>query len=121
MNPNDRLKLRDRRKVIWWRFFAATLGVEQAIRLEVDMPPSRSFVCCVKPLFELLTEGYPAPVCNDCHAAMFVRIVVSRTDDGTQKEVRSGFQCPHCRALLPVRSENKAMRLLRRQTLPFAG
>ena len=121
MNPTDRLRLRNTRKVIWWRFFAGTLGVEQSNSPEVDIPSSRSFVCCVKPLFELLTEGYPAPVCNDCHAAMFVRIVVMRTDDGTQKEVRCGFQCPHCRALLPVRTENKAMGLLRRQAFPFAS
>jgi hypothetical protein len=85
------------------------------------MPLSRLFVCCVKPLFELLTVGYPAPVCHDCHAAMFVRIVGMRTDDGTQKEVRCGFQCPHCGALLPVRTDNKAMGLLRRQTFPFAS
>ena len=85
------------------------------------MPPDRPVVCYVKPFFEVLSEEYPAPVCNDCSAPMLVRTVVIRTDDGTEKEVRCEFQCPHCRALLPVRCENKAMRLIRWQTFPFAS
>jgi len=78
-------------------------------------------VCRVKPFLETLSEEYPAPVCNDCSAPMMARTEVIRAEDGTHKEVRCGFQCPQCRAVLPVRSEKRRLRLGRQDTFPFAG
>ncbi len=42
-------------------------------------------VCRVKPFYEVLTEEYPAPVCNDCSAPMMARTEVIRAD-GNQDE-----------------------------------
>ncbi len=58
-------------------------------------------VCRVKPFYEVLTEEYPAPVCNDCRAPMMARTEVIRADDGTHKEVQCGFQCPNAAAYCP--------------------
>ena len=78
-------------------------------------------VCSVKAFFEVLSEEYPAPVCNDCSVPMLARTEAIRAEAGTHKEVRCGFQCLSCGAVLPVRSEKSRIPQSRRQdTFPFA-
>ena len=48
----------------------------------------------MKGFFEVLSEEYPAPVCNDCSVPMLARTEAIRAEEGTHKEVRCGFQCP---------------------------
>jgi predicted RNA-binding Zn-ribbon protein involved in translation (DUF1610 family) len=75
----------------------------------------------MKAFCEALSEEYPAPVCNDCSVPMLVRTEVIRAEEGTHREVRCGFQCPGCGALLPVRSEKERKPQRSRQdTFPFA-
>lgn len=95
--------------------------MEQHIGPVVNLLLSQFRVCVVRPFFETLSEEYPAPVCNECGVPMMVRTEVIRAEEGTHKEVRCGFQCPQCRAVVPVRSEKRRLRLGRQDTFPFAG
>ncbi len=96
---------------------------------ELAEPPERRLVnlllsciaaCSVKPFYEVFSEEYPTPVCNACSVPMLARTEIIRIEDG-HKEVRCGFQCSHCRAVLPVRSERRSARFRRQETFPFAG
>jgi hypothetical protein len=42
-------------------------------------------VCSVKVFFEILSEEYPAPVCNDCCIPMLVRTEVIRAEEGSSE------------------------------------
>jgi hypothetical protein len=61
----------------------------------------------MKAFCEVLSEEYPAPVCNGCCVTMLVRTEVFRGDEGSHIEVRCGFRCTNCYSILPFRFEKK--------------
>ena len=80
---------------------------EQHNSLDADMPAGELRVCSVKAFCEVLSEEYPAPVCNDCCVTMLVRTEVFRGDEGSHIEVRCGFRCANCYSILSCRFEKK--------------
>ena len=83
------------------------MTTEQHNSLDVDMPAGELRVCSVKAFCEVLSEEYPAPVCNDCCVTMLVRTEVFRGDEGSHIEVRCGFRCTNCYSILSCRFEKK--------------
>jgi DNA-directed RNA polymerase subunit RPC12/RpoP len=58
--------------------------------------------CVVSQVLEMLSEEYPAPVCDDCSSPMWVRKRLLGAECA-HEEVRFGFECHYCHSTLIVR------------------
>ena len=95
-----------------------TYGTSQPIR--VLIPVETAY--CVRSVLsslELLSEEYPAPVCDKCRLPMWTRRrVLIATHD--HEDVRCCFECRHCGATLAIPPDKNVIQHQRSSVLPFA-